>query len=144
MGLAEHPPVATREKDDHGGGAQARRLERNEDRVAAVEALFAVRAAPPEALDWLAGWFDVALDPAWDDTKRRLFIAHASDVFRRRGTIGGLLIALRLALECVATDSLFETPEQTPGGRPSAIRQAASVASRTKSGSVAGCWRVGA
>jgi phage tail-like protein len=78
-----------------------------EDRVATVQALLDVGSAPDETLDWLANWFGVALDPTWSDAKRRLFLRNAPAFFEARGTVGGLMMALRLTLEDCADQGIF-------------------------------------
>ncbi len=78
-----------------------------EGRVASAETLFDTRTAPPEALDWLASWLGASLDEDWDDARRRLFLAHAVELYRRRGTPRGLVEAVRLAIDPCPDESLF-------------------------------------
>jgi hypothetical protein len=92
-----------------------------EGKIEHAAALFDPRSAPPEALDWLAGWVGLMLDPMWgqlqekraeDDERllappgstrlpdrRRLFIRFARLLYERRGTPDGILFALQLLLE---------------------------------------------
>ena len=43
-----------------------------------VSLLFDGRSAPPETLDWLAGWLGLALDPIWQDIQQRRVQANAT------------------------------------------------------------------
>ncbi|MGO1068733.1 phage tail protein [Lysobacter sp. CA199] len=87
-----------------------------EDRVVQVESLFDARSVPHDALPWLAGWFDLALDPAWDERRHRLLVRHAMDFFRWRGTVHGLRLALAMAFEIDVDAAMFEGPRDGDEG----------------------------
>jgi len=106
-----------------------------EDRIALAEVLLEVNSAPPDTLGWLAGWFGVALDPAWDESTQRLFLRHAMDFFQYRGTIRGLGMALRLVLESCAGENIFD-PAAKP--RPGGIRLVERFRTRRTPGVVLG------
>jgi phage tail-like protein len=66
------------------------------------------QTVPADWLDWLASWFDLALDPMWDDARRRLFLANAMRFFAARGTMRGVEIALRFVLDACVDASVYE------------------------------------
>ncbi len=85
-----------------------------EGKIASTQSWFDTRTTPREALDWLAGWYEMALDPRWDERRRRLFIRFAPHFFNWRGTIKGMRLALRLGFDpCIDEDAFaLEQPEQ--------------------------------
>lgn len=85
-----------------------------EDRIAATQVLFDPASVPAGFLEWLGGWVSVSLDPSWDEQRQRLFIANAVRMFARRGTPGGLLRSLRLALESCTDPQLFDDNAPLP------------------------------
>jgi phage tail-like protein len=88
-----------------------------EDQIAAVQLLFNPQTVAADALPWLAGWVALALDPLWDERRRRQFIASALQFYGVRGTIRALEIALRFALDPQVPASVFTDPEPSgPGG----------------------------
>jgi phage tail-like protein len=83
-----------------------------EERIAEAQVLMRPQSAPAEALEWLAGWLGLALDPMWDERRRRLLMANAMTFFAARGTIRGVAIALRFVLDACVEASVFS--EQAP------------------------------
>lgn len=114
-------------RDDEGHGDFLERWLANiestytgiEDRIANLETLFDPRTVPQDALPWLAEWFDLALDPAWDARRHRLLVRHAMDFFRWRGTVHGLRTALSLAFDRAFDPAMFDgpTPDDEGAGR---------------------------
>jgi phage tail-like protein len=88
-----------------------------EGKIRNVGVLFDPRCAPADALNWLASWLGLTLDPLWQDInqrlqtgnssattapvpdRRRLLILFATRLFTRRGTADGIRFALHLLLE---------------------------------------------
>jgi phage tail-like protein len=74
-------------------------LTRLEDKVVAAPSLTNPMAAPPEALDWLAGWIGLTLQSGMSERQRREMLANGMRLHRRRGTLNGMRLALDIASE---------------------------------------------
>ena len=70
-----------------------------EDTVVAAPDLTNPMAAPEAALDWLAGWIGFVLKSGLTTAQRRKMLANGMRLHRRRGTVGGLKLALDLATD---------------------------------------------
>ena len=127
-----------------------------EGRIAFASRLFDPRTAPPETLDWLAGWVGLLVDPVWAriqarraagrrdgvapgvhgmaagrpaPDRRRLFIRFARKLYERRGTLEGIRFALHPAAGPV--------PRGDARGVPPRRRPSVTVRSATSSGGTA-------
>ncbi len=54
------------------------------------------RLAPPDFVDWLAGWVAFSIDEGWSLAQRRELVANAVELHRWRGTRRGLVEHVRL------------------------------------------------
>ena len=52
--------------------------------------------APEDFLTWLGHWVGLDVDESWPLARRRDLVAHAADLFRRRGTVAGLADQLQI------------------------------------------------
>lgn len=90
-----------------------------EDKIAAVQLLFDVQSAPADTLSWLADWFGMTLDPAWNISKQRLFLHHIMQFLQYRGTVRGVQMALHVALmECVDETMFNDELDQPKRDQP--------------------------
>lgn len=89
-------------------------LERLDDLLDRRPALFDGAALPDDALGWLGGLIGVGFEPQMTIERRRALLAAAPDLYRRRGTPGGLVDTLRIALGVSA--SLEEPGTARPWG----------------------------
>jgi phage tail-like protein len=70
-----------------------------EDRIAAAHLLTDARTVPTAALEWLGSWIGVSFDPLYPPERRRLLLQGAPAIFRWRGTVRGLSLALDIATD---------------------------------------------
>jgi phage tail-like protein len=78
-------------------------LEELDEIVARRHALLDAEALPDDALGWLAGLLGLGFEAEMTTGRRRALIAAAPDLYRRRGTPGGLVDTLAVALGVQAT-----------------------------------------
>ncbi len=96
------------EADKAGGSTPADFLERFldnfeglltplEDRIAQSYLLSDPRTTPESALEWLGSWIGVAFDSAYSSQQKRELLQATPELYRRRGTLKGLEMALEVA-----------------------------------------------
>lgn len=73
-----------------------RHMDTLSDIVEHIAEVFDPSLTEPEFLPWLATWVSLALDPDWDEARRRELIAKAVDLYRHRGTVRGLKEYLKI------------------------------------------------
>lgn len=111
---SEHLPAMYRESlfgpeaDERGASTRADFLDRFlglfesvltplEDRIARADLLTDPRTTPADALEWLASWVGFGFLPGITEARRRTMLERAPELYRQRGTLAGLELALDLA-----------------------------------------------
>ncbi len=71
-------------------------LQDTETNIAMLSRYFEPFATDSAFIPWLASWLALAVDESWPEAKKRLLLAQAHDLYKKRGTVEGLasLIAL--------------------------------------------------
>jgi phage tail-like protein len=79
-----------------------------EGMIAQMQFLLDVKTVPTDALDWLASWLGLLLQPAWSEYQRRLMLAHTPYFFQRRGTLAGVMQAVLLTVYPELGPAIFQ------------------------------------
>ncbi|KQW48931.1 hypothetical protein ASC77_09435 [Nocardioides sp. Root1257] len=87
-----------------------------EERIEHTHLLLDPRTALAGDLPWLAAWFGLALDPQWDEQRRRFLVGHVDRFYRIRGTVAGVVAILRAYLETDLDERVFRSALAGAGG----------------------------
>jgi phage tail-like protein len=68
-----------------------------EDRIADSYLLTNADVVPADSLEWLGNWIGLGFDSAYTDTQRRRLLKATPELYKRRGTVQGLGLALDIA-----------------------------------------------
>jgi phage tail-like protein len=86
-----------------------------------LPAHFSAELAPRDLLELLGAWLGIDLDESWPEERRRELVKRAGELGRRRGTKGGLELALGIAfphlplrVEDAGSVSFAQRPEDLP------------------------------
>jgi phage tail-like protein len=82
--------------------------------IARFPSLFDSANVPAEVLPWLAGFLDVAFDPAWPEAKQRQIVQQLPALYKQRGTLDGLTQTFALVFD--VTPALRELAPERPWG----------------------------
>lgn len=91
-------------------------------------ALLDPTGVPQQLLPWLAGFFDIALEPTWDEQRRRRILLKAPEIYRLRGTPKGLKTAVSTVFDVVPAIEEF-----SPVGPWGAVGNRKTICSAMKS-----------
>jgi phage tail-like protein len=67
-----------------------------EDKLAAAFMLTDPSTAPDSALEWIGSWIGIAFEPWYPAARRREHVRRAHELYRKRGTLRGVALALDL------------------------------------------------
>jgi phage tail-like protein len=83
-----------------------------DEQIERLPALLDTAGVPAPVLPWLGTFLDIAMDPAWDQARRRRVLQAAPKLYRMRGTVDGLRAAIRLVfdVEAVVQEHALERP----------------------------------
>jgi phage tail-like protein len=91
-----------------------------DDALGQFPAALDVDSTRAEMLPWLASFLDLVFDPSWERSRQRAILAALPRLYRMRGTVAGLQLAIRLVFDAeVAIQELaFERAWGHLGGAP--------------------------
>jgi phage tail-like protein len=91
-----------------------------DEQIERLPALLDAAGVPAPVLPWLGSFLDIVMDPAWDQARRRRLIQAAPKLYRMRGTVDGMRVAIRLVfdVEAVIQEHALERPWGSLGNAP--------------------------